>query len=94
MSGMTEHIFAALQSVAPEVDRADIDAQQPLRDQVDLDSMDWMTFLAELQARTGAQIPARDTHRLRSIDDLSEYLARQLGESTAPIGTIGPGARG
>lgn len=73
-------LFDALASVAPEVQPEGIQPAQALRDQVDLDSMDWLNFLIALRERTGVSVPESEYARLRSVDDLLAYLAAQAGE--------------
>lgn len=72
-------VFAALQGVAPEVEPASLRSNRPLRDEVDLDSMDWLRFLAALHQRLGVNIPESDYQQLTSIDVLLAYLEQRLG---------------
>ncbi|MFB8829980.1 acyl carrier protein [Azotobacter sp. CWF10] len=71
-------VLEALQGVAPEVDPATLRGDRPLRDEVDLDSMDWLRFLAALHQRLGVNIPEADYQRLGSLDALLAYLAQRL----------------
>lgn len=70
-------VFEALQAVAPEVQRESVALGRPLREQVDLDSMDWLNFLIALHEKTGVTVAQSDYARLRSVDDLLDYLALQ-----------------
>ena len=65
----------ALQRIAPEVTPGDLKPDAPLRDQVDLDSMDWLNFLVALHRRLGVDIPESEYARLVTLDDLVAYLA-------------------
>ncbi|MCC6535059.1 MAG: acyl carrier protein [Burkholderiales bacterium] len=49
-------------------------AQSPLRDQLDLDSMDWLDVLVGLHERLKVDIPESDYARLVTLDDLVAYL--------------------
>ena len=75
---MTDHIrdevLSVLTGIAPEVEPADIDDDALLRDQVDLDSMDWLNFLVRLNQRFEVDIPESQYASLRTIDDLTTYL--------------------
>lgn len=71
-------ILDALGSVAPEIDAAALAPARPLRDQVDLDSADWLNFLVALHARFGIDIPDADAARLTSLDRLVEYCGQRL----------------
>ncbi len=46
-------VVDVLRGIAPEVEPADLVPGQPLRDQVDLDSMDWLNVLQGLHLRLG-----------------------------------------
>ena len=71
-------VVTLLRKVAPELDPATLDAQAPLREQVDLDSMDFLNFLVAIEARLKVSIPESDYERLRTLDDLVGYvLARR-----------------
>lgn len=71
-------VLAALQSIAPEVEPAQLAAQRPLRDQVDLDSMDWLNVIIALHQRFGVDIPESDYAKLVSLDDIVAYLAARV----------------
>lgn len=68
-------VLSELVRVAPEVDVGALAASRPLRDQVDLDSMDWLNFLIALHERTGVEIPESDYRRLTTLDAVIAYLA-------------------
>jgi acyl carrier protein len=71
-------VLATLLGIAPEVDAGALDHQRPLRQQVDLDSMDWLNFLVGLHQRLGVDIPEADYGRLASLADLLAYLRARL----------------
>lgn len=48
-----------------------------MRDQVDLDSMDWLNFLAGLHQRLSVDIPEADYRKLTTLDALVPYLAQK-----------------
>ena len=79
MAGGTEirdGVVAELLAVAPEVDEADLIDADLLRDQVDLDSMDWLNFLVRLHKRFEVDIPESQYASLRTIDDLTSYIGQ------------------
>lgn len=75
---LRQTVFAALQGIAPEVEPETLRGDRPLRDEVDLDSMDWLRFLAALHQRLGVNIPEADYPQLASLDALLAYLQRRL----------------
>lgn len=72
-------IMAELTAIAPEVDPGELVPGKPLREQVDLDSMDWLNFLIGLHGRFKVDIPESDYARLRTLDDLRGYLRERSG---------------
>ena len=71
-------MIAAIQAVAPELDEAELQPDRPLRNQVDLDSMDWLNVIVAWHRRFGVEIPEADYRRLVSVDDVVGYLAERL----------------
>lgn len=71
-------VIDVLRGIAPEVEPADLVAGEPLRDHVDLDSMDWLNVLQGLHLRLGVDIPESDYARLVTLDDLVAYLAARV----------------
>jgi len=71
-------VMAELTSIAPEVNPAGLARAKLLREQVDLDSMDWLNFLIGLHGRFKVDIPESDYARLRTLDDLIGYLGARL----------------
>lgn len=71
-------VIAALQEIAPEVQPDELDADEPLRSQVDLDSMDWRNFLVRLHERFGVDIPEADHRHLVTLRDVTDYIAARV----------------
>ncbi|MFD9668653.1 acyl carrier protein [Rhodococcus sp. NPDC059968] len=64
--------------VAPEVEGGDVVADHPVRDQVDLDSLDWLDFLVRLHSTFGIDIPEADYGRLVTLTDVTDYVAARV----------------
>lgn len=71
-------VLGALRTIAPEIEAGELNPTKPLREQVDLDSMDWLNFLIALHDRLRVDIPETDYAKLVTLDDLTIYLARRL----------------
>ena len=71
-------VLSTLQSIAPELDPTDLSTDRPLRNQVDLDSMDWLNFLVALHEKLRVEIPEADYARLVTLDDVLAYLSARL----------------
>ena len=79
VSASTEKIAAvvrrALASVAPETDGQPIDPEAEFREQLDIDSMDFLNFIIALHEATGVDIPEKDYPQLASLNGCIEYLS-------------------
>ena len=74
-------VLDALLEVAPDIDPAQLDTGQPLRSQVDFDSMDQLNFVTALHLKLGVDVPESDYTALGAIDGAVRYLAKRLGAS-------------
>ena len=73
-----------LDIIADIDDEADFDtlkSDQPLRDQLDLDSMDFLDIVMELRKRHQLQIPEEDYPELASLDSCVNYLEPLLKDA-------------
>jgi len=77
-SDIKQAVFEALGEIAPELDPATFDTGAPLREEADLDSMDFLNFVVALHDRLGIDIPEADYAKLASVDDCAVYLAERL----------------
>lgn len=71
-------VIATLKTIAPEVEEGDLRSDRPLRNQVDLDSMDWLNFLIGLHEKLKVDIPEADYARLVTLGDVLDYLKVKL----------------
>jgi acyl carrier protein len=67
-------VLSVLTTIAPEIDPDDIRDDIMLRDQVDLDSMDWLNFLRGIHRRLHVDIPEADYASLRTLADVVGYV--------------------
>ena len=76
-------VVEILRTVAPEIDASALLADRALRDQVDLDSMDWLRVIVTVHERLHVDIPEKDYPKLRTLADWSAYLAPKLTGSAS-----------
>lgn len=69
-------IIDVLSGIAPEADFATLRGKAQLRDELDLDSMDFLNFIAALHERAKRNIPEADYSKLATLDDAVAYLSR------------------
>ncbi len=73
-------LLAILGAIAPEARDTDLDPVAPLRDQIDIDSMDFLNFVTAVHKQLGVPIPELDYPRLSSLDGAVHYVMAKLGK--------------
>ncbi len=68
----------ALNRIAPEVEPSSIRSDVGLRDQLDIDSMDFLNFVLALHERLDIDIPEAEYPRLATLDSAVAYLSAKL----------------
>lgn len=74
-----ETVKRALSNVAPEVDLDSIDPRKDLRDQMDIDSVDFLNFVIGLHKQLNVEIPDADVTKLATLDGCVMYLMGKAG---------------
>lgn len=69
----------ALQQVAPEADLSALDPARSFRDQIEIDSVDYLNFVLALERRLGIRVPELHYPRLSSLDGCVAYLSAARG---------------
>jgi acyl carrier protein len=67
-------ILDILEGIAPDEDLSGLKEDVPLRQQLELDSMDFLDIVMELRKRYRVQIPEDDYIKLATLDSTVEYL--------------------
>jgi acyl carrier protein len=75
---LRDHVIACLHRVAPEADLHSLAPDADLRETLELDSLDFLTFVDELFTRTGVDVPERDYPSVTSLERAVSYLTRRL----------------
>ena len=70
--------LSVLKSIAPEIEEDELRDDRPLRNQVDLDSMDWLNFLLGLHRELKVEIPEADYAHLVTLNDVTAYLRQRI----------------
>lgn len=73
-------IIDIINTIAPDEDTADVKSDVKLRDQLDLDSMDFLDIVMELRKRYGIEVPEEDYPKLASLDSCVEFLGPLLAD--------------
>ena len=77
MMDLRKAVLESIAEIAPEVPSDSIEGGRPLREQIDLDSMDWLNVIVKVNERTGVDIPERDYKQLVSLDTFVAYLSER-----------------
>ena len=71
-------VLEIIADIDEEADFAQLDADAPLRDQLDLDSMDFLDIVMELRKRYKMQIPEEEYPQLATLTSCVNYLEPKL----------------
>lgn len=74
-------ILEIIEDIDEDADFDSLDADKPLRDQLDLDSMDFLDIVMELRKRYKLQIPEEEYPELSSLNSCVNYLEPKLLDS-------------
>jgi acyl carrier protein len=74
-------ILEIIEDIDEEADFDSLDPDKPLRDQLDLDSMDFLDIVMELRKRYKLQIPEEEYPELATLSSCVNYLEPKLKES-------------
>jgi len=73
-SEIREEVLDILSDIAPDEDLSQLDDNVRFREQLELDSMDFLDIVMELRKRHRIQIPEDDYINLASMDSTVTYL--------------------
>jgi len=76
-------VIDIINDIAPDEDTSDLKPDVALRDQMDLDSMDFLDIVMELRKQHGIEVPEEDYPKLASLDSCAEYLTPKFEAKTA-----------
>ena len=71
-------VLDIIQDIDDEADLENLKPDEALRDQLDLDSMDFLDIVMELRKRYKIQIPEADYPELATLDSCINYLMPRL----------------
>jgi acyl carrier protein len=68
-------VIDIISDIAPDEDVSNLDDKKSLREQLDLDSMDFLDIVMELRKRHKVEVPQEDYPKLASLESCVAYLA-------------------
>ncbi|MCL4184164.1 MAG: acyl carrier protein [Burkholderiaceae bacterium] len=75
---LRQAVIDSVRTIAPEADFEALDPRRPMREELDIDSFDFLNVLIELHGRTGVEIPEADYGKVGTLEALLAYLAQRL----------------
>jgi len=79
--GIKDLILEIIEDIDEDAEFDGLDADAPLRDQLDLDSMDFLDIVMELRKRYKLQIPEEEYPQLATLTSCVNYLEPKLQDA-------------
>ena len=76
---ITAVLIDELGRIAPEIDASRLDPNAELREELDIDSMDFLNLVTALSERLKIDIPEIDYPKLATLGHAVDYLVQRLG---------------
>lgn len=71
-------VLDIIEDVAPDEDVTGLNPEESLRDQLDLDSMDFLDIVMELRKRHKVEVPSEDYPHLATLAGCVTYLTPKM----------------
>lgn len=71
-------IIDIIEDIVPDEDCSDINPTEPLRDQLELDSMDFLDIVMELRKLYKVDVPEADYGELATLESCMNYLEPKM----------------
>jgi acyl carrier protein len=68
-------VLDIISDIAPDEDVSTLDDSKSLREQLDLDSMDFLDIVMELRKRHKVEVPQEDYPKLATLESCVSYLS-------------------
>ena len=75
---LTAALIDELGRIAPETDASRLDPNAELREELDIDSMDFLNLVTALSERLKIDIPETDYSKLATLSHAVDYLVQRL----------------
>lgn len=71
---VTEEVQNAFRAIVPEVNLNAFNFDQPIRNQVDMDSLDVFNFIIKIRKQTGVNIPDSKIQELQTLNEVIKFV--------------------
>ena len=76
-------VLAILNTINPDEDLSSLDDEKEFRDQLEMDSMDFLDIVMELRKRYRVEVPNEDYEHLESMKKTVAYLEPKMKDISA-----------
>jgi acyl carrier protein len=76
---MRQAVLGVLKEIAPEADLSRLTPDAPIRDQLDVDSIDFMRLLIGVNEKLHVDVPEADYPKVATLNGLLDYVAVRVG---------------
>ncbi len=71
-------VIDIIRDIVPDEDFSSLDPEQNLREQLDLDSMDFLDIVMELRKQYGVEVPENEYPQLATLNSCIDYLEPKM----------------
>ncbi|MBN2713465.1 MAG: acyl carrier protein [Planctomycetes bacterium] len=71
-------VLEIIEEIAPDEDIASMNDEEPIREQIGLDSMDFLDIVMELRKQYKVEVPEDDYNELRTLASTVAYLEGKM----------------
>ncbi|MFT4939159.1 MAG: acyl carrier protein [Paraglaciecola sp.] len=75
LKSIKQSICRLIVDIAPEVNTDELDHNDDIRDELDLDSMDFIRLLEAIEKTLGVNIPESDYAKVNTLQNMAEYIS-------------------
>ena len=75
---ISQAVVDIIADVVPDEDCSGLDPEQNLREQLDLDSMDFLDIVMELRKQYKVEVPEEDYPKLATLNSCVDYLEPKM----------------
>ncbi|MDP5291379.1 phosphopantetheine-binding protein [Oceanimonas sp. CHS3-5] len=73
-------IYRHIEDIAPDADTDQLNPNEDMRDELDLDSIDFLRLIEALSRELGIHIPETDFAGITELSKMVDYLSQRLAE--------------
>ena len=71
-------LIEILKKIAPEADFEQFSPDADMREELDIDSIDYYNFIVQIDEKFDIEIPEADYQKLDTLNNAVEYISKQM----------------